>query len=406
MQNYLLAILVLLPVFTLGQQSQDASWEVKTDGKIFGSATYTNGTIYVGNITGSLLALNAKNGEKIWELAVGGRWASKPLVRNKSIYQLNGNGTFYSIDIKNGKIQWSFKTGGEHRMLRSTEKKSYRDIWDYYLSGATFQNETVYFGSSDGFIYALNAITGKLKWKFKTSGEVHATPIVNDSLVYAGSMDGTLYALNAADGSLLWDFDTIGSRFFPKGGIQRGPIFYDGMVLFGSRDFNLYALNPKTGKGLWNYRDPGSWIVASPAASDDNIFIGTSDSHLFYNFDTTSGKVKWKKKLNMRVYGSAAIDEERVYFGCFNGFLYGLNIKNGDIEWQFQTNGSNRNYYTIFNKDHTFKEEFELYGSTIASMQDGEKKLQTLGSILASPVIANEKLYIGSTDSTFYAVEI
>lgn len=405
--KYILILVLFFPSIIHGQQhANEALWTFNSDGKIVGSAALDNNQIYMGTTSGTLYALKASTGKEIWKLETDGRWSSKPLISENLLYQINGNGNFYAIDKNSGDVRWIFSTGGEHRMKRQSGSESYDDIWDYYLSGATIDEQTVYFGSSDGHLYALDAKDGRLKWKYKTSGEVHATPLVLDTLVYTGSMGGHMYALNKTNGSLVWVFDTVGARYFPKGAVQRGPVLSDGALLFGSRDYNLYALDPATGTGLWNFRDPGGWIIAAPAVMDGSVFMGSSDSHLFYSVDALSGRMQWKKSLNMRVYGSAVFDRDKVYFGCFNGFLYGLNRKDGSLEWSFQTDGSKVNYHTVFNEKDEFNEDFKLYGPTIEAMINSEEQIQALGSILATPVINDGIIYFGSTDSTFYAVPL
>ncbi|MDE0505902.1 MAG: PQQ-binding-like beta-propeller repeat protein, partial [Candidatus Poribacteria bacterium] len=46
----------------------------------------------------------------------------------------------------------------------------------------------------------------KLRWKFKTGGPIHASPIIVDGTVYVGSTDGTLYALDAKRWGVKWTF--------------------------------------------------------------------------------------------------------------------------------------------------------------------------------------------------------
>ncbi len=59
------------------------------------------------------------------------------------------------------------------------------DPFDFYLSSPTLANGNVYFGSGDGNVYALDAVTGSLKWKFQTGDVVHASPaIANGTGVY------------------------------------------------------------------------------------------------------------------------------------------------------------------------------------------------------------------------------
>jgi FOG: WD40-like repeat len=47
----------------------------------------------------------------------------------------------------------------------------------------------VYFGSGDGNLYALDAATGDLRWKFKTGDVVHASPAFVNGVVFVGSWD-------------------------------------------------------------------------------------------------------------------------------------------------------------------------------------------------------------------------
>ena len=53
----------------------------------------------------------------------------------------------------------------------------------------------VYFGSPDGYLYALDSQSGAEKWKFQTGGPVGTSPAVSEGVVYFGSEDGYLYAV-------------------------------------------------------------------------------------------------------------------------------------------------------------------------------------------------------------------
>jgi outer membrane protein assembly factor BamB len=55
----------------------------------------------------------------------------------------------------------------------------------------------VYFGSVDGNIYSVDARTGALRWRFRTSGPVTSSPVVADGVIYIGSTDHRVYALAA-----------------------------------------------------------------------------------------------------------------------------------------------------------------------------------------------------------------
>jgi len=56
-------------------------------------------------------------------------------------------------------------------------------------------NGVVYVGSGNGNIYAIDAVTGTLKWNYATGNSVFSSPAVSNGVVYVGSGDGYLYAI-------------------------------------------------------------------------------------------------------------------------------------------------------------------------------------------------------------------
>ena len=57
----------------------------------------------------------------------------------------------------------------------------------------------MYVGSYDNNVYALNASTGALLWKYTTANNVESSPAVANGVVYVGSGDGNLYAFHLPD---------------------------------------------------------------------------------------------------------------------------------------------------------------------------------------------------------------
>ena len=55
------------------------------------------------------------------------------------------------------------------------------------------------------------ATAGVKLWEFETGGRVHSSPAIgSDGTVYVGSMDKKLYAINGKSGVKLWEFETGG----------------------------------------------------------------------------------------------------------------------------------------------------------------------------------------------------
>jgi len=89
---------------------------------------------------------------------------------------------------------------------------------------------------------------GTVLWEFKTGGRVISSPAIgSDGTVYVGSMDKKLYAINGKSGVKLWEFKTGDGVF---SGVDSSPaIGSDGTVYVGSIDHKLYAIKTDS-KGL------------------------------------------------------------------------------------------------------------------------------------------------------------
>src|SRR5579884_2771840 len=104
---------------------------------------------------------------------------------------------------------------------------------DEIFSSPAVANGVVYVGSgeqdgADGTLYAVDAVTGKLKWSYSLSADmVFSSPAVANGMVYIGSEDCTLYVLDAMSGKLKWSYSTGGS-------INSSPSVANGVVYVGS----------------------------------------------------------------------------------------------------------------------------------------------------------------------------
>ncbi|NDK55747.1 beta-alanine-activating enzyme beta-propeller domain-containing protein [Pontibacter fetidus] len=387
-------LLFLTQLLVHGQEN--VIWKFETKGRVYSSPLVDGELLFTGSGDHTFYALNKFSGKEVWKFKTGGAVYSSPVVQGSLVYIGSADGNLYALNKANGKLMWVFKSEGE---------KAY-DLWDYYLSSPSVEHNTVYWGSGDSHLYALDSATGKLKWKFKTGDTIHASPAVQDGKVYFGSFDGHFYSLDAESGKLLWQFRTVGDTHFPKGEIQEAALVQDGVVYFGSRDYNIYALDVKTGRGKWNMKERGSWIIATPLLYKDNLYVGTSDTHAFYCLSKTDGQMKWKLPLNMRVYGAAVAHENLIYFGCFNGKLYGVDHASGEVKWEFQTESSRINSSEVYDEKDEFRKDFVLYGKTMEEVKQSESKIHQLGSILSKPAIDGQTIYFGSSDGYLYAVKL
>ena len=72
-------------------------------------------------------------------------------------------------------------------------------------------NDTVYFGSGDRHLYALDLHTGEERWRFQADEWIHGAPTYFDGVLYVGANSGHVYAIDPETGRA-WVFQTSTDR--------------------------------------------------------------------------------------------------------------------------------------------------------------------------------------------------
>jgi eukaryotic-like serine/threonine-protein kinase len=387
-------------------------WKFHTDGQVISSPAVANGMAFVGSTDGNLYAIDLESGTQKWKLFTGVRVTSSPAVENGVVYFGSYSGRFYAVDAVSGKLKWKFQTEGEKRFegkhLHGSQPAAelMPDPYDAYLSSPALWSGSVYFGSGDGNIYALDAATGTLKWKFKTGDVVHASPAISDGTLYIGSWDSYFYALDAATGREKWRFKTGEDHdIYNQVGIQSSAAIMDGVVYFGCRDSNLYALDARTGEKKWAFNNKGSWVITSPAVQDGKVYFATSDSATVYAMDAKAGtpifSVKFK---DWPFFSSPAIAGGMLYIGSHQGKLVAIDLATQKPAWTFETDASRQNGPTFTKPDGTPNYEAAFGDSFYDNMIIGVSKMLSVGAMLSSPVVVDNVIYVGSTDGFLYAL--
>ena len=255
-----------------------------------------------------------------------GFWSS-PAVVNGVIYFGSSEGNVYALNAGTGATLWSFDGASPIGQA-------------YVESSPAVVNGVVYVGSivvgpfdggdlSGGNVSALNASTGGLLWT--GGGPVgHSSPAVVNGVVYAGSWDGNVYALNASTGALLWSFPTPDF-------VDSSPAVGNGVVYITSHT-SLYALNASTGAKLWSYAT-GGYVESSPAVANGVVYFG-SDDHNVYALNASTGAKLWSYATGSLVESSPAVANGVVYITSNDTNVYALNASTGDKLWSYATGDS------------------------------------------------------------------
>jgi outer membrane protein assembly factor BamB len=388
-------------------------WKFQAGGQIASSPAVVKDTVYFGSLDNNLYAINRSTGTLKWKFETKSRVASSPAVADGVVYFGSFDGSFYAVDAITGKQNWKFDASGERRFTGKhlhgalPVAESMPDPWDCYLSSPVVWEGAVYFGSGDGNVYALDAKSGALKWKFQTGDVVHASPAIADGKLFVGSWDSYFYAIDAKSGKEVWRFKTgEDPEIHNQVGIQSSAAVADGVVYFGCRDSNLYAVDAKTGQKKWAFNNKGSWVIGSPAVRDGKIYFSTSDSGLLYVLDAKTGTGPTLLSSNKwPMFSSPALVGNMLYIGSDEGKLFAVDLTNQKEAWMFQTEGSKQIGPKYTKPDGTPNYDAAFTSFFYDDMMVGYSRLMSVGAIRSSVVVADGVVYIGSMDGNLYALQ-
>jgi len=184
-------------------------------------------------------------------------------------------------------------------------------------------------GSYDTHLYALDARTGRVRWKVETKGPVHATLAVLGEIVFIAGCDSTFRAIRIANGTQAYQID-VGSY------VGSSPVVEGDRAYFGTYDNEVVALDLRARRVLWRYNDPAHQFpfYSSAALSQGRVIIGGRDKYV-HALDAATGKSHWMFLTKARVDSSPAIAGGRVYVGSSDGQLYVLDERTGQKTWEF-----------------------------------------------------------------------
>ena len=395
------------------KQLKGVKWAFKTGGPVLSSPAISAGVVFFGSGDGNVYAVDQETGKQKWSFKTTEPVSSSPAVADGLIYFTSYEGIFYALDAETGAVKWRFANEQERRFqakgIHGTlpNDQTIPDPYDFFTSSPAVFNGRVYFGSGDGNIYALDAHSGVLVWKFATNDVVHASPAIANNTVYIGSWDSYFYALDAETGQEKWRYkageDPVAHN---QVGFQSSAAVVDGTVYVGCRDGHVYAFDAATGRKKWDYSTSQSWVNTSPAVHDGVVYAGTCDSHRFHALDAKTGRLRFTLDPKACLVSSPAVAGNMVYIGGFNGKLFAIDIATRKIGWEFQTDASKEDKLKVLEADGSFNNT--LYPAVFHDFEDmylGVARNFSVGAIISSPVVDKGIVYVGSTDGSLYAIE-
>ena len=309
---------------------------------------------------------------------------------------------------------------------------------------------TIYFGSHDHSLYALDATTGALICSYATTGMIESSPAVGDvdgtgDVVFLGDIGlgelrnaGHEWAVNGVGNTngnctLKWSFNSFGVT---NGGTRTGSWSSPSLArdasgrwldVFGSTnpDDSVYALDAVTGAEVWRYvtttgadADVGAGPdISAPGVNgiaDGAVYVPGKDQ-IFYALDLSTGTLIWRFNLRANARSSAKSICTPALLGknviCpYNQFVYDFNAVNGKLIWRSPAisagtfvasaaiSGTSGDHVVFAGDEAGTEHAYSL--STGASLFS----YQASSSIVSSTAVASSMIFFGGLDGNEYAL--
>ena len=139
----------------------------------------------------SFFILNSKNGEIIVrkKLNCSVNVNSTPLVTGSEIIFGTATNGVIALDKQTLEEKWNFKTNPALIYTSPYSKPSSSTV----ETSPVLVGDTIFFGASDGILYALNRINGKLLWKYQTGVPIFSTVSIAGNALYVTDFAGNVY---------------------------------------------------------------------------------------------------------------------------------------------------------------------------------------------------------------------
>ncbi len=260
------------------------------DTLVAGTSAIADGVVYVATRGHGLSALRLATGQFLWTVDTRLPVRAAPLVVGSLLFVAAGANDLLCLNRQTGREYWEFKS-----------EDVFADFWPTQGQPAVTLDDGGLVFAAPGASTEFNALrlrTGRKAWELTVDSRTVGAPVYNAQagLVYVATWAGYLYAIQASTGKLRWRFalPDVGQ---PGAGFASGPALAANRLFIGDYQGRVTALDARGGSVLWTYRD-GSPLLATPVVGLVNgvaaqVYIADQYGNLSA-LDSQNGSLIWQ----------------------------------------------------------------------------------------------------------------
>lgn len=297
-------------IYAVDAQSGEEIWKFEIGASISGAPTYYEGKIYVGQQGGEddFYCIDATTGELVWKQSVDWVWGSATC-SDGMVYIPGIDGYAWALDANTGAMIW--------------KKPFSRSV----CSEPAVEGNTVIFGSWDDYLRAFDKKTGELLWQYNGAGTDSGVAIIKDGRIYVKNK-----CIDLKTGELIWEFVDGKNIFNITPAIHDGKVYmscWHGLGLGGiCVEAVVYCIDAESGELIWTQLGAG---LSSPViGGEGNVYFPSIADPYFYCVDSEGNgdgttTVKWMYQMGNKVEESTpALYKGKAYIMSSDGYIHAI----------------------------------------------------------------------------------
>ena len=352
---------------------------------------------FMGNIyltSANKIFLKKKIGKNKFSIS---KIMTSPIISGGNIYLTDDTGTIFSISSY-GQLNWK----------KNIYKKIYKKI--YKNLSISIYKDKIFVADNIGFIFALNALSGKLLWIKNHGIPIKSKIKIFNDNIFLIDQENKIFSMDSKTGDRNWNLRAI-SSFIKSQNLLSVAISKKGELVLITSSGDLFKLYNDTGQIYWTLNLGSSMIAHDKDFFKSSDIVIHKDSIIFsaasslFSYNLTHGFLNWEQDIGSTT--TPIIDGDYIFTITNNGYFVNLEKKTGKIIWSTNILKNLKKKKRKTQVTGFILGSGKVYATTLngylitcsANTGNVESYKRISDSITAPPIIVNESLYVFTENS-------